>query len=136
MNATQPQALKANLMVTHVLAELLERLERSPVPVGAGQYQLVVQRLKNQLTLALPGDALQALLETHPAAAELYENVNYQYAGLCRSSLDASLAAEQQAKEWIARAKVLPGPSSQPFISRSPDRLDASDKEDNHHGKS
>jgi hypothetical protein len=115
MNATQPQAPKANLMVTHVLAELLERLERSTAPVGAGQYQLVVQRLQAQLLDAQPSYALQALLETHPAAAELYENVNYQHAGLCRSSLDASAAAEQQARAWIAQARQKPsGPVSAP----------------------
>lgn len=35
---------------------------------------------------------------------EVYENMNYQHAGLCRSALDVSLAAEGAAKEAIARA--------------------------------
>lgn len=104
MNATKPQFRKTDLTVTHVLAELLERLERSAVPVGAEQYRSVVQHLVSELGEVEPGTALGALLDTHPAAAELYENVNYQYAGLCRSALDASLAAERQAKEVLDRA--------------------------------
>jgi DNA-binding transcriptional LysR family regulator len=68
-----------------------------------------------------PGTALGALLDTHPAAAELYENVNYQYAGLCRSALDASLAAELQAKEAIEKAMKPINPQL---------------KEDPNHGKS
>jgi hypothetical protein len=34
----------------------------------------------------------------------LYENLNYQFAGLCRSSLDLSLDAEQRARQAIHRA--------------------------------
>ena len=104
MNATKPTPLKTDLTVTHVLAELLERLERSREPVAAEQDRSVVQHLVSELGVVEPGGALRALLDTHPAAAELYENVNYQYAGLCRSALDASLAAERQAKEALSRA--------------------------------
>jgi len=125
MNATQPHPHKTDLTVTHVLAELLERLEHSAVPVGAEQYRSVVLHLVNELGDVEPGVALGALLDTHPAAAELYENVNYQYAGLCRSALDASLAAEQQAKEALNRAmgKAMNPANPQP-------------KEDPNHGKS
>jgi hypothetical protein len=48
-------------------------------------------------------DDLQAVLNTFPAAAELYENLNYQHAGLCRSPLDRSLAAEVKARELIRK---------------------------------
>ncbi|EJL83080.1 hypothetical protein PMI15_02801 [Polaromonas sp. CF318] len=125
MNATQPHPHKTDLTVTHVLAELLERLEHSAVPVGAEQYRSVVLHLVSELGDVEPGVALGALLDTHPAAAELYENVNYQYAGLCRSALDASLAAEQQAKEALNRAmgKAVNPSNPQP-------------KEDPNHGKS
>jgi hypothetical protein len=125
MNVTKPQFRKTDLTVTHVLAELLERLERSAVPVGAEQYRSVVQHLVNELGDVEPGTALGGLLDTHPAAAELYENVNYQYAGLCRSALDASLAAERQAKEVLDRA-----------MSRTIDHSNTSPKEDPTHGKS
>ena len=125
MNATKPQSRKTDLTVTHVLAELLERLERSAVPVGAEQYRSVVQHLVSELGDVEPGMALGALLDTHPAAAELYENVNYQYAGLCRSALDASLAAERRAKEVLDRA-----------MSRSMNHSNTPPKEDPTHGKS
>ena len=62
------------------------------------------QRWWAQLAFWRGLSALATLLDSHPAAAELYENVNYQYAGLCRSSLDISLAAERLAKEAIKSA--------------------------------
>ena len=94
----------ASLTVTHVLAALLERLEHSAVPVGPEQYRSVALHLVNELNALESDTALHALLDAHPAAAELYENVNYQYAGLCRSPLDFALSAEQQARQTIARA--------------------------------
>jgi len=44
------------------------------------------------------------VLDAHPAAAELYENINYQVAGLCRSPLDASMNAELKAHQALQRA--------------------------------
>lgn len=125
MNATPTHPHKTDLTVTHVLAELLERLEHSAVPVGAEQYRSVVLHLVSELGDVEPGVALGALLDTHPAAAELYENVNYQYAGLCRSALDASLAAEQQAKAALNRAMGKAMNPQKPQL-----------KEDPNHGKS
>jgi hypothetical protein len=125
MNATKPHLRKTDLTVTHVLAELLERLERSAVPVGAEQYRSVVLHLVTELGDVAPGKALGDLLDSHPAAAELYENVNYQYAGLCRSALETSLAAEQQAKQALDRA-----------MSRTLDRSTIPPKETPNHGKS
>jgi hypothetical protein len=124
MNAIKPH-LQTDLTVTHVLAELLERLERSAEPVGAEQYLSVVQHLVHELGDVEPGQALAALLDTHPAAAELYENVNYQYAGLCRSALDASLDAERQARQAIHLA-----------MSRASNSSINQLKEDPNHGKS
>ena len=111
MNATK-HARKTDLTVTHVLAELLERLDRSAEPVGAEQYRSVVQHLLSEFGAVEPGKALGELLDSHPAAAELYENANYQHAGLCRSALDASLAAEQQARTIIALAMRRAAPPS------------------------
>lgn len=105
MNATRNSSPaltpKTSLTVTHVLAELLERLEHSKVPVDPGQYRAVVEHLVRELGDVQQGFELSAILDTHPAAAELYENLNYQHAGLCRTPLDASLAAEQQALQAI-----------------------------------
>lgn len=125
MNDTKPQSPKTSLTVTHVLAELLERLEHSAQPVAAGQYRSVVLHLIDELADVRPGMALRALLDTHPAASELYENVNYQYAGLCRSALDASVVAESQALQAIQRA-----------MSRPPHQSTTQPKEEPNHGKS
>ena len=125
MNATKPLPSQTSLTVTHVLAELLERLEHSAEPVGPEQYRSVVLHLINEFDVAPQGIELSAILDTHPAAAEIYENANYQYAGLCRSALDASLASEKQAKDAIARAM---GPSS--------NRSTTPPREDPKHGKS
>ena len=108
MNTTQTPSFSADLTVTHVLAELLERLEHSAVLVGPEQYRSVVTHLVEAFDSVRPGVELGALLDTHPAAAELYENVYYQHAGLCRSPLDPALAAERQARQAIERAMRQP----------------------------
>ena len=103
MNATKPISSGADLTVTLLLAQLLERLERSADPVGAAQYRSVVLHLADELNDAPSNGAFSALLDAHPAAAELYENLNYRHAGLCRSPLDSALKAELQAKDVIDR---------------------------------
>lgn len=108
MNATTPVPVIPSLTVTHVLAELLERLDNSKVPVNPDQYRLVTARLAAALAGMPHNTGFSALLETHPAAAELYENLNYQHAGLCRSPLDLSLAAEIGARELIGKARQHP----------------------------
>ena len=86
-----------------LMAQLLERMERGGRP-DADQYRMVVRRLAAELSRVEDVATLDALLEAHPAAAQVYENLNYQHAGLCRSLLDASLAAEISARTAIARA--------------------------------
>ncbi|MEO5659000.1 MAG: hypothetical protein ABIQ90_04275 [Polaromonas sp.] len=125
MNATKPQFPKTDLTVTHVPAELLERLECSTVPVGAEQCRSELLHLVSGLGEGKPDKELGILLDAHPAAAELYENVNYQYAGLCRFALDVSLAAERQANEALDRA-----------MRRAMSRSNQPQKEDPTHGKS
>lgn len=103
MNATKTTRANSNLTTVHVLAALLERLENSTIPVAAEQYRSVVLHLVGEFNeVSDPG--LAALLDAHPAAAQVYENVNYANAGLCRSPLETSLAAELQAKTAIERA--------------------------------
>ena len=125
MNAIKSNTRKTDLTVTHVLAELLERLEQSRVFVSAEQYRPVARHLVSELGDVEPGSALGALLDSHPAAAELYENVYCQHAGLCRSALDASLASEQQTKEVLGRA-----------MRAAKNRFHPFNKEDFTHGKS
>ena len=110
MNATQPKPSTANLSVAFMLAQLLERLERSAVPVGAEQYRSVVTHLRDEFEQVEGAPRFSALLDAHPAAAELYENLHYAHAGLCRSPLEASLNAELRAREAIDRAMRRPTP--------------------------
>ncbi len=87
------------------MAVLLERLERQPRKASAAQYREVVQRVNRLLAHAEPGAALNALLAIAPATAELYENQQYEHAGLCRSPLDQATAAEREAAAAIEHAR-------------------------------
>jgi len=99
---TSPVSVHANLAV---LARVLDRLERSSRPVDAGQYRTLAARVAAELE-ATPHDAgLDAVLDAFPAVAELYENLQYAHAGLCRSALDASAAAEMAARAAIEAAR-------------------------------
>jgi hypothetical protein len=100
---TQTRTLPERFRVLLTLAQLLERLERSQAPVAAAQYRSVVEHLSKELAQAEPGEDLHALLDGFPATAELYENLHYAHAGLCRSPLDASLAAETRARGLLRR---------------------------------
>ncbi|UUX93964.1 hypothetical protein [Aquabacterium sp. J223] len=103
-----PLRLPERLVPLAAMAHLLERLERTPRPAGpasADQYRDLVQRLEAALADQPMDAALQALLNAHPATAELYENLQYRHAGLCRSPLEASLNAELKAVEVIGRAQ-------------------------------
>ncbi len=106
MKITHLTPSKADLTSTRVLAALLERLERSAAAVDAQQYQSVVRRLVDALEQLESSAERDAILAKFPAASEIYENLQYQHAGLCRSPLDAALAAEQLARESIARASA------------------------------
>ena len=88
---------------TALLAALLERLDQRG-GADAGQYRDLAARLAVELTDVAHDAALEALLEASPAAAAIYENLNYQHAGLCRTPLDAALGAELLARDAIARA--------------------------------
>jgi 2-methylisocitrate lyase-like PEP mutase family enzyme len=88
-----------------MLARMLERLDRSAVAVDPQQYRGVVEALREVLR-TVPHDAgLEAVLEAAPATAELYENLQYEYAGLCRSPLEAALNAELAARTVIDAAR-------------------------------
>jgi hypothetical protein len=94
--------LNKNLVL---LARVLERLEHSAEAVDAEQYRSVVNHLSSELAVAPQDAGLQAVLQACPSAAELYENINYQHAGLCRASLDVAMAAEAAARTAIDKAR-------------------------------
>lgn len=104
---TPPVSVNRNLVV---LARVLERLERSSQPVDPEQFRSVVARLAAELE-ATPHDAgLDAVLDTFPCVAELYENLHYAHAGLCRSALEPALDAELAARSLIDSARhAVPG---------------------------
>jgi predicted YcjX-like family ATPase len=104
MQVTKTIEVPTRLKVLVTLAMLLERIEHSAGPVGADQYRSVVRHLDRELAAIEQDDALEALLQVFPAMAQLYENLRYGQAGLCRSSLDDSLSTELAAKAAIARA--------------------------------
>jgi hypothetical protein len=105
MNATPSKVIPVHLQVVLTLAHLLQKLEASREPVSAEQYRSVAERLGAELARVPADAAVQAVLDMHPAAAEIYENVNYRHAGLCRSRLETALAAELSAREAIERAR-------------------------------
>jgi ferritin-like metal-binding protein YciE len=88
-----------------MLARMLERLDRSAEPVDPQQYRGVVEHLAEVLRTVPHDAALEAVLEASPATAELYENMQYQHAGLCRSPLEAALNAELSARSVIDAAR-------------------------------
>ena len=97
MQADKQIEIPERLKDVAILSRLLETLERSREPVSPDQYRAVVVRLSAALQAAEPGSALDALLGLFPSAAELYENLHYAQAGLCRSPLEMSLNAERMA---------------------------------------
>lgn len=91
------------------LAALLQRVDSQPARIGAQQYRSLVQQLARQLDQLPPGDALQRLLASFPAAATLYENQHYAHAGLCRAPLEQSLDSELAARRLIEKLQAARG---------------------------
>ena len=89
------------------LGRMLERLEASGKPVDADQFRTLVERIATELQSAPHDAGLEAVLASLPAVAQLYENLNYQHAGLCRSPLEPALAAELAARAAIDKARRL-----------------------------
>jgi hypothetical protein len=88
-----------------MLARMLERLDRSEVAVDPQQYRVVVDHLADTLRTAPHDAGLEAVLDGSPATAELYENLQYEHAGLCRSPMEAGLNAELDARAVIDKAR-------------------------------
>jgi hypothetical protein len=87
------------------LAQLLQDLEGLGRAADAHQYRLLVQKLTAELHAHQGHDALAGLLDHFPAAAELYENLQYAHAGLCRMPLEASLASELATRSLLERVR-------------------------------
>lgn len=97
--------LPARLHALAAMAALLERLDGQPRQASAEQYRGVVRQINDMLAEAEPGDYLDTLLGAAPATAELYENMQYGHAGLCRSPQTMALDAELSAMAVIKKAR-------------------------------
>ena len=96
----------ASLQPLAAMGLLLERLERLPrSTASASQYREVVLKSQALLAEAEPGAALDALLGVMPALGELYENLHYDQAGLCRHELEPAATAELAAREFIGKLR-------------------------------
>ncbi|MDR7335821.1 hypothetical protein [Roseateles asaccharophilus] len=84
-------------------AQLLQGLEGRLV--DAHQYRVLVQRLTAQLDEHQAHEALPGLLDHFPAAAEVYENLQYGHAGLVRVPLEMSLTSELAVRELLDRVR-------------------------------
>ena len=101
MNAPRIESVQSRLETLIALARLLERVEASPIAVGADQYLALVRQLEAALAGPLPAAPLQAILSAHPATGEIYENMNYEMSGLSRSPLERSVATEMLATQLL-----------------------------------
>ena len=101
MTAPRTESLQSRLETLIALARLLERVEASPVAVGADQYRALVGRIKAALPRRCRLRRSQAILSAHPATGEIYENMNYEISGLSRSPLERSVATEMLATQLL-----------------------------------
>ncbi len=96
-------AVPTELLSLVRLAQLLEAVEHRPV--DPHQYQLLVGKLTAELRAHQGHVALAGLLNHFPAAAEVYENLQYAHAGLCRAPLEMSLTAELAVRDLLGRVR-------------------------------
>jgi hypothetical protein len=85
------------------LAQLLHALEGQLV--DPHQYRVLVQKLTAELATHQAHEALPGLLDHFPAAAEVYENLQYGHAGLVRAPLEMSLTSELAVRELLDRVR-------------------------------
>lgn len=105
MSTSTPATVRSHIENAVALTQLLQRVEADMAHVDAGQYRLLVLQVRAALAEDLPAGALEAILRASPAAAEIYENMNYDHAGLSRAPLERSVASELLATQAIAQAR-------------------------------
>lgn len=103
MASTLRLAVPVELLSLVRLAQLLESVEHRAV--DPHQYRLLAERLGAELREHQGHEMLAGLLDHFPAAAELYENLQYGHAGLVRAPLEMSLASELAARSLLERVR-------------------------------
>lgn len=103
MSSVIKLAVPAELLPFVRLAQLLQALEGQGHAADPHQYQLLVGKVGAELREHQGHPALAGLLDHLPAAAEVYENLQYAHAGLCRAPLELSLGSELATRELLSR---------------------------------
>lgn len=103
MPAIAKIAVPTELLPLARLAQLLQGLEGRSV--DPHQYRLLVQKLTAELSEHQAHEALHGLLDHFPAAAEVYENLQYGHAGLVRAPLELSLTSELATRSLLERVR-------------------------------
>lgn len=98
-------AVPTALLPTVRLAQLLQAMEGQGRAADPHQYRLIVEKLGAELREQQTHEALPQLLDHFPAAAEVYENLQYAHAGLCRAPLEASMTSELAARSLLERVR-------------------------------
>lgn len=105
MSSVIKLAVPAELLSLVRLAQLLQALEGQGHAADPHQYRLLVEKLGAELREHQGHQALTGLLDHLPAAAEVYENLQYAHAGLCRAPLELSLGSELATRELLGRVR-------------------------------
>ena len=92
----------AQLQPIAALARVLQELESAGNQAHPQQYQAVASRLSGLLENVEPDALLYQVLSAFPAAAELYENVRFEHAGLCLHDIEQVAQAEQATRDALA----------------------------------
>lgn len=100
-------AIRTRLENVIALARLLQRAEAGGLQIAASQYRQLVRQLQDTLSEPLPAEALRMILDAHPAASEVYENLHYEHAGLSRAPLERSAASEVLVRTTLARISAV-----------------------------
>lgn len=87
------------------LAQLLQALEGQGHAADPHQYRMLVEKLGAELREHQGHATLPGLLDHFPAAGEVYENLQYAHAGLCRAPLELSLGSELATRELLDRVR-------------------------------
>ncbi len=96
-------AVPAELLSLVRLAQLLEAVEHRSV--DPHQYRLLAEKLGAELHAQQGHPAMAGLLDHFPATAEIYENLQYGHAGLCRAPLEMSLGSELAVRDLLSRVR-------------------------------
>jgi hypothetical protein len=103
MNSVVRLTVPNELLSLVRLAQLLQALEGQGHAADPHQYRLLVEKLGAELREHQGHAALPHLLDHFPAAGEVYENLQYAHAGLCRAPLEASLVSELATRDLLSR---------------------------------